>query len=94
MNKLQLYTTRKQDSTYLGAAMGMQSLIGYSFGMISPTIFGWALDLCHGWKPMGEFSVDWGIAFATAGVGGVAGPFFMYLLRRMPESESMADGRK
>jgi MFS family permease len=79
---------------YLGAAMGMQSLIGYSFGMISPTVFGWALDLCHGWKPFGQFSMDWGIAFATAGVGGVAGPFFMYLLRRMPESENMAGGRK
>ena len=79
---------------YLGAAMGMQSLIGYSLGMISPTLFGWALDLAHNWRPLGEFSVDWGIAFATAGLGGVAGPFFMYLLRRMPESEKMAGGRK
>lgn len=80
--------------SYLGAAMGMQSLIGYSLGMISPTLFGWALDLAHNWRPLGEFSVDWGIAFATAGLGGVAGPYFMYLLRRMPESEKMAGGRK
>jgi MFS family permease len=80
--------------SYLGAAMGLQSLIGYSLGMISPTLFGWALDLAHNWRPFGSFSVDWGIAFATAGLGGVAGPVFMYLLRRMPESEKMAGGRK
>jgi MFS family permease len=79
---------------YLGAAMGMQSLIGYSLAMISPTVFGWALDLTHNYRPLGGFSVDWGIAFATAGLGGVAGPFFMYLLRRLPESERMAGGRR
>jgi len=79
---------------YLGAAMGMQSLIGYTLAMISPTIFGWALDLTHDLRPWGGFSVDWGIAFATAGLGGLAGPVFMYLLRRMPESEKMAGGRK
>ena len=79
---------------YLGAAMGMQSLIGYSLAMVSPTLFGWALDLAHDFRPFGGFSVDWGIAFATAGIGGVAGPVFMYLLRRMPESEKMAGGRK
>jgi len=79
---------------YLGAAMGMQSLIGYTLAMISPTVFGWALDLTANLRPWGWFSVDWGIAFATAGLGGVAGPVFMYLLRRLPESAKMADGRK
>ena len=79
---------------YLGAAMGMQSLIGYTMGMISPTVFGWALDLAQGWRPLGDFSVDWWLAFATAGIGGLAGPVFMYLLRRQPESEKMAGGRK
>jgi len=79
---------------YLGAAMGMQSLIGYSLAMVSPTVFGWALDLARNLHPLGGFSVDWGIAFATAGLGGVAGPVFMYLLRRLPESRRMAGGRK
>jgi MFS family permease len=79
---------------YLGAAMGMQSLIGYTLAMIAPTVFGWALDLTGNLRPWGWFSVDWGIAFATAGLGGVAGPVFMYLLRRLPESAKMADGRK
>lgn len=79
---------------YLGAAMGMQSLVGYSLGMISPTIFGWALDLCKGWQPLPGITVDWGIAFATAGIGGLTGPVFMWLLRRQPESARMAGGRK
>jgi MFS family permease len=79
---------------YLGAAMGMQSLIGYTLGMISPTVFGWALDLCKGWQPLPGISVDWGIAFATAGAGALTGPIFMHLLRRCPESAQMAGGRK
>jgi len=79
---------------YLGAAMGMQSLVGYSLGMISPTVFGWALDLCKGWQPLPGISIDWGIAFATAGAGALTGPFFMYLLRRCPESSRMAGGKQ
>lgn len=79
---------------YLGTAMGMQSLIGYSLGMVSPTVFGWALDLCKGWQPLPGISAEWGIAFATAGAGALTGPFFMYLLRRCPESARMAGGRK
>jgi len=79
---------------FLGTAMGMQSLIGYSFGMISPTVFGWALDLCKGWQPLPGITVDWWIAFATAGAGALTGPIFMYLLRRCPESIQMAGGKK
>jgi MFS family permease len=79
---------------YLGTAMGLQSLVGYSLAMISPTVFGWALDRCRGWEPIPGFAGEWGIAFATAGAGALAGPLFMYLLRRMPESSRMAGGRK
>ena len=79
---------------YLGTAMGIQSLIGYSFGTVSPTVFGWALDFCRGWEPLRGVSGDWGIAFATAGLGGLAGPVFMWLLRRCPESSRMAGGKK
>jgi len=79
---------------YLGTAMGVQSLVGYSLGMVSPTVFGWALDLCSGWQPAAGIRGDWGIAFATAGVGALAGPLFMHLLRRCPESARMAGGKK
>lgn len=75
---------------FLGAAMGLQSLIGYSMGMISPTVFGWALDLCRGWQPWPGFSGEWGIAFATCGLGGLFGPLFMWLLKRCPESARLS----
>ncbi|WP_318258662.1 hypothetical protein [Geobacter anodireducens] len=74
--------------------MGLQSLVGYSLGMISPTVFGWALDLCRGWEPLPGVSGEWGIAFATAGAGALTGPIFMWLLRRCPESSRMAGGRR
>ncbi len=79
---------------YLGAAMGLQSLIGYSLAMISPTVFGWALDTFRGWQPLPGINGEWGIAFASLGVGGLAGPLFMWMLRRTPESRKMADGRR
>lgn len=79
---------------YLGAAMGLQSLIGYSMGMISPTVFGWALDTFRGWHPYPGFQAEWGIAFAFVGIGGLAGPVFMWLLRRTPESTKMAGGNR
>jgi MFS family permease len=79
---------------YLGAAMGMQSLVGYSLGMISPTVFGWALDICKGWEPLPGISGEWGVGFATCGLGAVAGPVFMYLLRKESASSRMASGKK
>jgi MFS family permease len=80
--------------SFLGSAMGMQSLIGYSLAMVSPTVFGWALDLSRGWEPLPGISAEWGIGFATCGVGALAGPLFMYLLRREPASRRMAGGKR
>ena len=79
---------------YIGAAMGIQSLVGYSLGMISPTVFGWALDLCKGWEPVPGLNGEWGIGFATCGIGALAGPFFMYLLKKEPASSKMASGKR
>ena len=79
---------------YLGAAMGMQSLIGYSMGMISPTIFGWALDSFRGWHPLPGINGEWGVAFACLGLGALAGPLFMWMLRNSPGSSNMAGGKR
>jgi len=79
---------------YLGAAMGLQSLIGYSLGMISPTVFGWALDTFRGWQPLPGIKGEWGIAFSCLGLGALAGPFFMWLLRSSPDSIKMARGKR
>ena len=78
---------------YLGAAMGLQSLVGYSLGMISPTLFGWVLDRFQGWQPVAGISGEWGLAFASVGIGALAGPIFMLFLRRHPEASKMAGGK-
>jgi len=79
---------------YLGAAMGMQSLVGYTMGMISPAVFGWALDHFQGWQPLPGIDGAWGIAFTTLALGAMLGPFFMWLLRRDPQSVRMAQGKR
>ncbi|KAA0895314.1 MFS transporter [Oryzomonas rubra] len=79
---------------YLGAAMGLQSLVGYSLAAISPTVFGWALDTFRSWQPLPGINGAWGLAFASLGIGGLAGPVFMWWLRRSPESLKMANGRR
>ena len=79
---------------YLGAAMGLQSLIGYSLGMISPTVFGWALDTFRGWQPLPGVNGEWGVAFGCLGLGALAGPVFMWRLRCNPGSTKMAGGRR
>ncbi len=78
---------------YLGAAMGIQSLIGYTMGMISPTVFGWALDRFHGFELVPGVPANWGIAFMTVGLGGAIGPICMYWLRRDPASQKLARGK-
>ena len=79
---------------YLGAAMGLQSLIGYSLGMISPTVFGWALDTFRGWQPLPGINGDWGVAFSCLGLGALAGPILMWMLRNSPGSVKMAGGKR
>ena len=79
---------------YLGAAMGLQSLIGYSLGMISPTVFGWFLDRYKGWQPLPGIHGEWGIAFMSIGAGALAGPVMMWFLRRAPQSSAMAGGKR
>jgi len=79
--------------SFLGSAMGIQSLVGYSLGMVSPTVFGWALDLCKGWQPVAGIHGDWGVGFATCGIGALAGPFFMSLLRKESAGKRMAGGK-
>ena len=79
---------------YLGAAMGMQSLVGYTMGMISPTAFGWALDRFQDWQPWPGINAAWGIAFMTVGAGALLGPVCMWLLRREPDSRKLAQGKQ
>jgi MFS family permease len=60
---------------YLGVAYAVRSVVGFGAGVVSPVVFGWALDASGG---------SWGIAWATLGVGAALGPLATWRLRRTP----------
>jgi MFS family permease len=66
---------------YLGVAYAVRSVIGFGAGVVSPFVFGWALDLAGGAKTSGD-SFAWGIAWATLGLGGLLGPVATWKLRK------------
>lgn len=66
---------------YLGVAFAVRSVIGFGAGVVSPVVFGWALDLAGGGKASSD-AFAWGVAWATLGLGGLLGPFATWKLRR------------
>ena len=66
-------------SHYLGVAYAVRSVVGFGAGVVSPFVFGWALDLAGGGRMSGD-PVVWGVAWATLGLGGLLGPFCTYRL--------------
>jgi len=67
---------------YLGVAYAVRSVIGFGAGVVSPFVFGWALDFAGG----GKASTDawaWGIAWTTLGLGALLGPLATWKLHRM-----------
>ena len=59
---------------YLGVAYAVRSVIGFGAGVVSPVVFGWALDA----SPR---DYAWGIAWCTLGVGALLGPVATWRLR-------------
>ena len=68
-------------SHYLGVAYAVRSVIGFGAGVVSPFVFGWALDLAGGGRSSDD-PFAWGIAWATLGLGGLLGPVATLKLRR------------
>jgi MFS family permease len=66
----------------LGAAYAVRSVVGFGTGVISPVVFGWALDLAGGGKASGD-AFAWGIAWATLGLGGLLGPLATWRLHKL-----------
>jgi MFS family permease len=60
----------------LGVAYSVRSAIGFGAGVLSPVVFGWALDAFAGAPDA------WGYAWATLGLGGLLGPLATWKLRR------------
>ena len=65
----------------LGVAYAVRSVIGFGAGVISPVVFGWALDLAGGGRMSGD-PLAWGIAWSTLGVGALLGPLATSKLQR------------
>jgi len=66
---------------YLGVAYAVRSFVGFGAGVVSPFVFGWALDVFGGGKASAD-SFGWGVAWATLGVGGILGPVMTWKLHR------------
>ena len=66
---------------YLGVAYAVRSVIGFGMGVISPVVFGWALDVAGGGKTAGD-PYAWGIAWMTLGLGALMGPVVTWKLHR------------
>ncbi|MFM9967152.1 MAG: MFS transporter [Burkholderiales bacterium] len=66
----------------LGAAYAVRSVLGFGAGVISPVVFGWALDAAGGGKSSGD-AIAWGIAWATLGLGALLGPLATLRLRQL-----------
>jgi MFS family permease len=67
---------------YLGVAYAIRSVVGFGAGVVSPVVFGWALDLAGGARASTD-ALAWGIAWSTLGLGAVLGPLATLRLRKM-----------
>ena len=56
-------------------------MIGFGAGVVSPFVFGWALDFAGGGRQSGD-ALAWGIAWTTLGIGALLGPVATWKLRR------------
>ena len=65
---------------YIGVAYAVRSLVGFGAGVVSPVVFGWALDLAGGARTSSD-AFAWGIAWSTLGVGALFGPIATWRLR-------------
>jgi MFS family permease len=66
---------------YLGVAYAVRSVVGFGAGVVSPFVFGWALDFAGGGKGSTN-AFAWGLAWATLGLGAMFGPIATWKLQK------------
>jgi MFS family permease len=66
---------------YIGVAYAVRSVIGFGAGVVSPVVFGWALDLAGGGRSSTS-AFAWGVAWSTLGIGALLGPLATWRLRK------------
>ena len=67
---------------YLGVAYAVRSAVGFGAGVVSPVVFGWALDLAGGGRTSSD-PFAWALAWSTLGVGATLGPLATLRLRKV-----------
>jgi MFS family permease len=69
--------------SYMGAAFGLRSLLGFGIGSLSPMAFGLVLDWTN--MPAGEGGsyATWGWAFSVFGFGGLGAALAAYALGKL-----------
>jgi len=63
--------TESVDVSYMGAAFGLRSMLGFGAGAISPVVFGAVLDLANPDAAANGVFYNWGWAFSVLGIGGL-----------------------
>ena len=61
---------------YLGSALALRSLLGFSAGAISPTVFGFVLDLSG--RSENTAAAVWGPAFMVLAIGGLGATWYAW----------------
>ena len=68
--------------SFLGAAFGLRSLLGFGAGAISPVVFGAILDWTNPQNAGQTYYANWGWAFVSLGAPGFAAIWAAHQLRR------------
>jgi MFS family permease len=64
---------------YLGSALAIRSLLGFGAGSISPTVFGFVLDLAA--RSENASAAVWGPAFMVLAIGGLGATWYAWRFR-------------
>lgn len=63
--------TESVSASYMGAAFGLRSLLGFGAGAVSPVVLGAVLDLTNSGVAKSGVYYNWGWAFSVLGIGGL-----------------------
>lgn len=74
--------TETVNSAYLGAALGLRSLLGFGAAALAPMVFGLILDWTNPLAGDQRLYADWGWAFSILGVGGAGAVWAAWRFRK------------
>jgi MFS family permease len=75
--------TESVNASYMGAAFGLRSILGFGAGAISPIVLGAVLDLTNPGAAESGVFYNWGWAFSILGIGGLGAWFAAIYYGRM-----------